>query len=71
MMSYDCYYNLTNAEIIEWLTDLGYDIPDIKTKPEYQKAKQKIKIEIAAKTETTTTTENEVAELEEDNQEYY
>lgn len=61
---------LDEAEIIEWLTDLGYDIPDIKTKPEYQKAKQKIKIETAAKTETITTTENEVAELEEDYQEY-
>jgi hypothetical protein len=61
---------LDEAEIIEWLTGLGYDIPDIKAKPEYQTAKQKIKIEATAKTGTTTTTENEVAEPEEDYQEY-
>lgn len=61
---------LDEAEIIEWLTGLGYDIPDIKKKPEYQTAKQKIKIEATAKTGTTTTTENEVAETEEDYQEY-
>ena len=61
---------LDEAEIIEWLTGLGYDIPDIKTKPEYQTAKQKIKIEATAKIGTITTAENEVAEPEEDYQEY-
>ena len=61
---------LDEAEIIEWLTGLGYDIPDIKKKPEYQTAKQKIKIEATAKPGTTTTTENEVAEQEGDYQEY-
>lgn len=61
---------LDETEIIEWLTGLGYDIPDIKTKPEYQIAKQKIKIELLAKIETATTIENEVAEQEEVYQEY-
>lgn len=35
---------LEEAEIVEWLTGLGYDLSDIKTKPEYKKAKQKIQI---------------------------
>lgn len=61
---------LDEAEIIEWLTGLGYDIPDIKTKPEYQIAKQKIKIVATAKIGTTITAENEVAEPEEDYSEY-
>lgn len=61
---------LDEAEIIEWLTGLGYDIPDIKTKPEYQTAKQKIKIEATAKIGATTTEENEVTQPEEDYQEY-
>lgn len=61
---------LDEIEIIEWLTGLDHDIPNIKAKPEYQTAKKKIKIETTAKTGTTTTTENEVAELEEDYQEY-
>jgi hypothetical protein len=61
---------LDEAEIIEWLTGLGYDIPDIKAKPEYETATKKIKIEAIAKIGTTTNAENEVAEPEEDYQEY-
>ena len=57
---------LDEGEIIEWLTGLGYDILDIKAKPEYQRAKQKIKTETTTKTEISTTVENEVAEPEED-----
>ena len=61
---------LDEAEIIEWLTGLGYDILDIKAKPEYETATKKIKIEATAKIGTTTNAENEVAEPEEDYQEY-
>lgn len=61
---------LDEAEIIEWLTGLGYDILNVKTKPECQTAKQKIKIEVTTKAGTTTAIENEVVEPEEDYQEY-
>jgi hypothetical protein len=35
---------LEEAEIIEWLTGLGYNISDIKSKPEYLKSKQQFTI---------------------------
>jgi hypothetical protein len=61
---------LDESEIIEWLTGLDYDISNIKTKPEYQIATHKIKIEATAKIGNKTNTEQEVAEPEEDYQEY-
>lgn len=57
---------LDEVEIIEWLTGLGYDIYNIKTKPEYKKAKQKIKIEATGKNATIIPTQNEVLEPEEE-----
>lgn len=58
---------LDEAEIIEWLSGLGYDISIIKSKPEYQTAKRPIKIETPAKVITTVATEVvEVAEPETD-----
>lgn len=61
---------LDEVEIIEWLTGLGYNILDIKRKPEYQTAKQKTKIVATVKTGTTITAESEVVEPEEEYQEY-
>ena len=61
---------LDEDEIMEWLSGLGYNIPDIKARREYQTAKQKIKIAATSKTAATATTENEVAEPEENYQEY-
>ena len=57
---------LDEAEIIEWLTGLDYDIPDLKTKPEYQIAKEKIKREVSVKTGITTIVVDEVEEQESD-----
>ena len=58
---------LDEAEIIEWLSGLGYDISVIKSKPEYQTAKRPTKIEKPTNVLTTVTTETvEVADPETD-----
>ena len=60
---------LDESETIEWLSGLGYDLANIKAKPEYQKAKQKIKVKPSQKIYETkeiisVVTESEVDEYE-------
>ncbi len=53
---------LDESEITEWLTGLGYDLTVVKSKPEYQKAKQKIEIAPPKKLQLTTETASVVSE---------
>ncbi len=53
---------LDESEITEWLTGLEYDLSVVKSKPEYQKAKQKIEVTPLKQIQLTTEIKSVVSE---------